>query len=715
MLCARGIHNNQAQRDLVRLIRPERALLLSRHLSRKIGVFDRQRIDHILQNNPLYSGEERLTACHVFDSIQHVPLCKRYVPWTEARYSQVVTGLTLPIEHDRVLEAGFFSALNTVKRPMTHVLSKVINIRCQARKFSTVTVKLIRADREMSSQLRHLLLCSLLGNFPHCSSTLSGVARSAVYSAFLADNARADALFEKLIQNCSLFVINALRDFLIYVIEDESALRQRLLHLMHLERFTTIVNEHMDRVRLYFDRMLRIRTSALTICLNSDNEFASRTVYFDLNKLMSGSHASILKISYRRPNLDIHQFLMGMRKRYPLVPVAAVHDTEHTEHAEHTEDEEEDDADVDPDEASEVLDDPSRYASPNQFKALQDVLVRIDPLQTGALTRVTEFLAYFGVPPAVVEHIQTHIQHYHYSSISTEQLKLKFGSLQQQHPHAYNLLQIASELIKQFNKHHITLDLPAHLMLNQMQAARERVGLRTNPRLILRSALQFVYCDVCRMVYSLLRDWKSVYKTSYKLGLRDAVVSYIDDSVYCKRTKVNRRGECQAQPLRQINILGKVLMFQGKLIMLCPQQACCAPMVVDSTLCEFTERGIACKDCTEKMQAAPGPLKQLEKRFPCVDWADESKPHRQCAVCNKKMEKHDDFHLYPLDTVLCSTHSTIRMQRHIERLMQSQPVKTVEKMKQCMLEFCGRKRAFCDKHARHFAVQPQVKRIKVCC
>ncbi len=704
MLCARGVQNNRSIADLVRLIRPETTLLrnLSMHISTVSGCFDRRRVDELLLQRPSpFSEQERLAVSHLVDATRHVPIRTRHVPFKAARYETVVTGLTLPVEHERVLEAGFFSALNTVKRPMTHVLSKVINIRCQARKFATVTLKLIKSDKEMASQLRHLLVCSLLGNYPHCRSSLVGVARLHTYSTWLDQNGRAELLFARLIQQCSLLVVNALRDFLIHAIDAEDALRNRLVHLMHLERFTTIVNDHMDRVRTYFDSMLRVHTSALSVYFSSDNEFAANTVYFDINRLLNGSHANILKISYRRPNLDIHQFLMGMRKRYPLVPLVSselmlsvdIHDMEALVPG----------TQIDEDNTEEAgIDEPSNYLTAVQIECLKETLLRIDPLHTGSLLRLTEWLHFFGVPTPVIEYIQTHIGHYHYSSISTEQLKLKFGQLQRNHPHAYNLLQVASEFIKEFQKRHITLDAPVHLMINQLEAARERVGVNAQPSSILKSALQFVYCDVCKMVYSLLRDWKSVYKTSYKLGLRDAVVDYIADEIYCRRDKTNARGTCQGQPLRKLNLLGKVLMFQGKLIMLCPQIGCCAPMVIDSTLCEFTERGIACKDCTEQLQIRPTQVEELEQCYPCVDWKNESKPHRQCAVCQKKMEKHEEFALYPFDIVLCTLHSTSRMQRYVSQLMVSRAVANSKQLAQEMVEFCGRKRTFHDRHARQF-------------
>lgn len=165
-MCARGRQNNQAFKAQVALIEPDADLL--RNLTTHSHYIDRRTLDYKIQQT-----QDRMQYCHIYDSFRHVPMHVRFVKKSHRRMDQVVTSLTLPVEHERVLEAGFFSALNTVKLPMTHIISKVINIRCQARKFSTVTLKLInnKNNPEMPSQMRYLLLCSLLGNYAHCSNT----------------------------------------------------------------------------------------------------------------------------------------------------------------------------------------------------------------------------------------------------------------------------------------------------------------------------------------------------------------------------------------------------------------------------------------------------------------------------------------------------------------------------------------------------------------
>jgi len=715
---------------------------------------DRYLIDEYIQSNKL-KKESILDLCHLYDSTRHYDWTQRYVPFVQCNTQQVTTYLTLAVEPDHVLETGFFTPLNTIKIPLTHIISKTINIRCQARKFSYVTFKCISREPIIEYQLRQLIVCSLLGNYNHCNKHITSTARFLIYDAFLLDdfsksnylqnllfksNTKRDTtnpkyyLLHKFINYCSLLVINCLRDYLISEIENETALKHRLNDFMHYSEFYSIVMINMNSIRAYFNQMLSIESSALYITLTSYNELAFQTTVNEVNRILNCSHAAILKISYRRPNLDIHQFIMGMRKRHPLVKLPDKSETpkiqsidnknniknkNNIEIANNTAATINDDDsellsiedDEDEDEAISCLNQSHFYIKNHQLKALYEILDRCDIFKPHALLRFTEWLHFFGIDISIVEFIQTYIKHHQYSTTNTETLRLKFAVLRIFHPHAYNIIQLACEIIKRTQRHWIMFDLPGYLMKNQLNAAHSRfASLNINESSILKSNLEFVYCHVCKMIYSLLRDWKSVYKTSYKLGLRDAVVSYIDDELWCRRSKINWRGNCQKQPLTKLNLLGKILLYQGKLIMLCPQKGCCAPMVIDSIMSAFNERGIACKDCTEKLQNHSKTYEQLLLKYSCVDWSNETKPHRVCHVCQKKMEKPEDFCIFPFDTILCSVHSNLRIfyftkewcAKYLELANNKMDNNLKEQYQTALVDYCSRRKFITDKYAKQF-------------
>jgi hypothetical protein len=166
--------------------------------------------------------------------------------------------------------------------------------------------------------------------------------------------------------------------------------------------------------------------------------------------------------------------------------------------------------------------------------------------------------------------------------MTTEELKKAFQQLQLYQPHAYNLLQIASEIIREIFKHDTIYQLPYHTTLYQLETCQSRMPALKQSNSILHNSVHFVFCRICDTVYSLLRDWHTVYIRSYKYGLRDVKVDYCKDILYCRRNKNNHKGKCSAQPLSQISLLGKMLISNGKMITLCPQLRCGQPMVIDT-------------------------------------------------------------------------------------------------------------------------------------
>lgn len=271
--------------------------------------------------------ENSMKLITLYDSIRRISNDIRFVPYTLCKFDYVITQMTLTTPQKRIFEAGFFAPLSTIHRPITHILSKVINIRCQARKFWTVTMKYVHRNTieaaNLNKNLRQLFVCSLLGNYDHIkpSNRLQLNARSHAYKLYHGRHAK--LWFEQMIKDCPLLVINALRDFVIFCIHANPSLHKRLKVLMHLDRLIAIVDENMFKIRNYFSQMLVLPTSALSITIDFGtiqvHEF--KTIAHDINKLMSGSHASVLRISYRRPNLHMYQFLLSIRKKRSLIPL----------------------------------------------------------------------------------------------------------------------------------------------------------------------------------------------------------------------------------------------------------------------------------------------------------------------------------------------------------------------------------------------------------
>ncbi len=584
----------------------------------------------------------QLTLCALSDSLRHVPRSQRIVASSECRYDRVVTALTLSDLQTHIHDASFFSPLSTVKGAMSHMLSKVINIRCQGRKFSAVVLHYMKTNKVVAREICQLILCSLLGNYDHCTFRPSALARRQLYDIF-EDRVNSTWILS-LIENCGLLVVNAFRDFMIHAIVASPPLHRHVSGLMRFDEFRDIVICHMNKVRIYFDSFIDLSTSALCKSLSKPND----RLYYDLISLVAVSHTQMLRISYRRPNHQMPQFLLSMRKKSPLVAIlkgGAVSDEERIaaeiEKAMMMELEM-----VDAEVATDSVLDIDSYLIPEQSKTLRELVLRMDPLDGGAVLRTAGWFKYFGVKQDTVNYICELAEHYHKGTLSMEKLKQKFELVRQCDPHAYNLLQVTAELVREAQRHYCLIALPNSYRVNQLEAIQYRMP----PGVVLSKLFMFVFCPVCETIYSLLRDFASVYKQNYTHGYRDVVSDYTTGAIYCRRTKTNHRGRCGEHPLMQLNLLGKMLLYNNKMIILCPQLKCGVPMVLDSEQCAWNDRGPACCDCTKKWRSEPIQMIELnakyspDKPMPCVQCGVQCTPNNAC--------------LYPFGLFMCRNHSS---------------------------------------------------------
>jgi hypothetical protein len=663
--------------------------------------------------------ELAMDCIHVYDALAHLPQAQRYAPYDQCRFARVCTAFNMQTSHKHVLEAGFFAPLSTIKRPITHIISKAINIRCQARKFPTVVLKDIKGDsanaRSLAVQLGELLGISLLGNYPHipAAERLQGPCRRLVSDALGAYRAvQGSHWMLDVLKGCNFLLINALRELLVHSIRTDPSMQAHLSKLMHLDMFERIVGEHMSRVRRYFQDMLQHESSCLTLTLQRAASHerdpkayadAMSRVCLDLNLLLASSHMRILKASFRRPNQHEFQFPPTLQKKHPMVPLddfsaEQVHSARLQEefnkkrrqqmqliqakacgglmqsmqslHA----------SDTTEKHTSEDMENIFQFVSPQQYEALCELITRHDPLRSGIVFRVLPELVHFGVEPHACRFAVEQMAHYRDNTTSVEQLKLKFKTMRQFHPHCYNLVQIMCGVVRQAHKHWQLFQLPLSITRHQIESCAQRLRItREIARLsatpgentkLVDSTIHFVVCRVCNTIYSMLHEFAAVYKNTYKFCLRDVSLEYCSNEIYCFKSKANHRGRCSDQPLQQISLLGRALVWNQRLIMLCPQEGCGNPMTVDNELCDFTSRGPCCKPCTEARIKRPAKLLELETLYDAKLVEDKMR----CAMCQKKLDRLHEAICLSKNLSLCSVCARPHVLTSVRNLSKTHPV-----------------------------------------
>lgn len=571
---------------------------------------------------------------------------------------RVICPRTIPPLQSRIIDLVFLQAINTVKDPVTKLLNKAVNQRCMIRKFGKVSLDVFKTSDEAMVTLRLLLLTSLLGNYAHArpSSRPDSAVRAWLYKTFegfYADEWKT-SFHLRLYTIAPHLMLFVLREYLVYALDDDPALQAHYNTFADFAKFKSVVVQCMDEVRAWFASNVRNERSALHAALWHANrppevsyvlkkpDWDEAHFFHVLNEtILVKHHEALLKLSYKRPKDTIATLLHGMRAAIPMVRRPGYTELKQAEANDDMD--EEPVASREPDAVTTV--DLRPFVPPQQLDALNkiaDGAMATFKNTALALVRSLDALECCGVSYDSTQNVKRLIRDMQSGIMNTKQYTQQLKSLQKMEPHAYNLVQALVELFREKQRVRILCTLPMRYMKNQLRALKERYGLKLNEPYVLKETIHFVYCPVCDSVYSLLRDFASSYINNYGYGLRDAVVSYTTDKLYCKRSKVNHRGRCADQELAFIPLLGKMLHFQGKVIIMCPQPKCGMPMVLDSKRCVWTEYGPSCYDCTFRHNMA-----RLEYQ---VDFMT------RCALCFTDITRSETLFLYPHGVTLCQKH-----------------------------------------------------------
>jgi hypothetical protein len=682
-----------------------------------------------------------------------------YVPWSKMRWETICTSIALDPELDvYVQNAAWFYPLASVKIPILHLIGKCIPVRCQTRQFPTkIRRALVRVwfqrtsdklkmptyDDSAFKSIKQIVLCAILGNYPHCRADTrpTAVVRTRLYDLF--SQPRCERWVFKLFHLCAPVVVLCISTYMCVCIDHNPPLRDVLEGIFDVSAFKQIMEEGMCTLRLWFQQQLdwdnqpqsssiyqslqRLPDSAarcllywccdlskcVTIpCPHVDRVFGklkktvseirkerkklnkrrretgevvplpdlcnhpgydgedeaihtelkdeaqsgwhwqSETMHDEINQLVAGLDEKAKKTAgFERSHADFEPLLVPLQLRHPLSPLPGL-PLSAPQHRIFARDHE------------------SPYLQVKQMNALYEIAESCGPVghQHHALHRMANFFPCLGVPEPVVTEIKSWLNSYCANQTAVEKLKKKFQRLCRQQPHAYNLLQISVELVKQCEKRVRLWDLPYHITAAQLQVLRARPGQPTRVRV---NDVAFVYCPVCHHIYSNLRDPNSPYRNCYEHGMREPSVDFVTGKIYCARGYHTHVGACGQQELARIMMIGKVLYFDLKTIMICPQIDCGCLMVFDSKQREYTvynERGPACMRCSVKLNHQACAIQELEQRY------KSHPPEVDCDMCESHKPEvrriTDAFHnayLYPFHTHLCSKHHSSDLQREVDQ------------------------------------------------
>lgn len=340
--------------------------------------------------------EDRDVAARVVDAYAAAFPHAVTAPLAAADWSASMSVHTLPWLATEVSNMSFNHDIAMVKDPITNLISKGLAARCQTRLAGRVTEKIMyespddmarydavqatpaedrrvddvaflgryREMRRMRGIFKSIVMCGMLGNFPHVTGhRLHGAARARCYALFQGDSesvseSSSDAWFQSMLHQAPMVIIWCLREFIVHALLDSPGLLAAVGAFIHFSAFRRITAGAMHAIRVYAQQNLPWDWSSMgghahwvmtaptaqtevlcrcmhkcknqrkgetrrakTACRYQAGHYASEWLY-DMTRLVQPFHDDMLVESYHKPDAGILSFLMGrdVRIAAPLVP-----------------------------------------------------------------------------------------------------------------------------------------------------------------------------------------------------------------------------------------------------------------------------------------------------------------------------------------------------------------------------------------------------------
>jgi hypothetical protein len=236
--------------------------------------------------------------------------------------------------------------------PLARMLSKVIApMKCRGRKFQSVFFNVITTTPSVKQATDEMLLCSLLGNYPHCEPSvrpgiaarilihaIMGLTESTPLSADVMNSSvgyreewyshlhRVSTAFRtnmyKLTWRIMVFVY---REYGIWIIDSSPALRDSMEKQFNYTLFRETVIKIMDRFRLFIHTALRDRSRhgftdddiLSDHELDTDGKPILKPYEQELESIVKSAHPRILKTTFRRKQPGFMCDMIAYRAKLP--------------------------------------------------------------------------------------------------------------------------------------------------------------------------------------------------------------------------------------------------------------------------------------------------------------------------------------------------------------------------------------------------------------
>lgn len=243
--------------------------------------------------------------------------------------SDCVCAATLPNLVSELMRVFLSSAASFDRRPVEHILRKVLPRGSAARNFNDVFADYTEVSPDMKNMIHRMLICSLVGNYRHSTGHMSMDARVKLYRWFDAEPlATADSdekeakrqqktrtfMQTSMIHMCPRLFIFVIRDYIIHLLEDNAVLRKHFDAAYDYAAFKTITSAAVTWARQYFETNTRNQGTLCRRELFAPNPKFKREMATKFERF----HGQMLRTQVKAPPVPFFDFLGSLRGQAPV-------------------------------------------------------------------------------------------------------------------------------------------------------------------------------------------------------------------------------------------------------------------------------------------------------------------------------------------------------------------------------------------------------------
>lgn len=246
--------------------------------------------------------------------VKENPDKKHFAP---VRFANVACPVNWPDLHSTFMRVMATQNSIVTGLPMAHIFRKFLPRGSAARNCGGVLREYMDESRLLTKTINDMVICSLVGNYAHSPTRMTLLARQHVYSWFR-DPDPLDRTFAHLVKSgefltkCWRFYIYAVRDYMIYMLEDDPIARKHFDARYDYKNFKAITQDTIAWMRKYVETNLLDGGTLLTDSLNKGKAFK------EINAEYAKAHARMLKVQSKSAPMPFFKFLGGVRGAAPV-------------------------------------------------------------------------------------------------------------------------------------------------------------------------------------------------------------------------------------------------------------------------------------------------------------------------------------------------------------------------------------------------------------